>query len=574
MGPRISLSRELREQFELKRPEFLVWIEQQRQANNDSLHWWMSHLAGRNNAASLLFLYICHIAALKNWIGSQANPPAQVLVVCEDAFLLSALQSNLGSELEMRRHPSALLGIIWSGANALLRAGYVWSCEIYRCFQHARAARKSRTRPTVRPRGHAVLIHQCLDDKAFRADGALVDRYFGVLPAWLDQHDRNVFRLPWLCNVRQPLSNVYQFLRRHKVVVPEDFLTLTDYVVSFWHHLRTVFTRMESQLAGLQIGALVLRERFEQFAAVNLVRFWFYGPALKSWGRELNHLTLIDTYEGMPPEHVQAVTLKKQMPSVRYLGYCHSLVSRDFLAYWSLPGEWLSVVAPDTVVTNGRIGRTALMDQGAPDQRLVSGPALRQQLCEDIPDTSRSGLLVLLTIDPDASCETLLKLSQCGDLLRRLGIPVRVKPHPMMRREKILPLLGWSDLPTGWVWGEGEIYEELTTAHCCVALYTAGVYDAVLAGCVVLSIARELGVMGNYLDLFQEEFPVLRAIQEEDIPDRLREMFGTRKAEYRADFRTLRQHLLDGLGPVNDDTLHAFLMLTSDGSQMSKDHMT
>ena len=31
------------------------WIERQRVANDDSLYWWMTHLAGKNNAGTKFF---------------------------------------------------------------------------------------------------------------------------------------------------------------------------------------------------------------------------------------------------------------------------------------------------------------------------------------------------------------------------------------------------------------------------------------------------------------------------------------------------------------------------------------
>ena len=48
-GKRISMSRLISEEAEYQRPHTLDWIRRQREANGDSLDWWMTNLAGRAN---------------------------------------------------------------------------------------------------------------------------------------------------------------------------------------------------------------------------------------------------------------------------------------------------------------------------------------------------------------------------------------------------------------------------------------------------------------------------------------------------------------------------------------------
>ena len=54
-GNRINLQYEIHAQAEIQKKPFLEWIEAQRIANKDSIYWWMTHIAGRNNLYSSFF---------------------------------------------------------------------------------------------------------------------------------------------------------------------------------------------------------------------------------------------------------------------------------------------------------------------------------------------------------------------------------------------------------------------------------------------------------------------------------------------------------------------------------------
>ncbi|MBX7148121.1 hypothetical protein K1X76_03475 [bacterium] len=561
-GQRVSLSKGIRDKFEENRGEFLKWVEAQRQANKDSLYWWMSHVAGRNNMVALLFIHFCQLCALNEQLKKKCLSVDKILIVCEDTFLLKFFKENLRLTYTVSKSILTWRGTFKDISRFIYRTGVNVVREVFHAVKHAWFARKTRT-PQKNPAGRAVLVHQCLDDKAFKADGSIVDRYFAMFPSWIKKQGKQVYFLPWLYNVRKPLFEVYRFLRQNDTVVPADYLTCTDYVKSFFNHIRSVFVKMNPVLNRVHIGALVCRERFEQLVSMAQVRFWLYGPALKRWAQNFEHLTLLDVYEGMPPEHVQVHALKGHLKSVKFVGYNHSVASRDFLAFWSLPSEWVSIMNPDVVVTNGNIGKEVFLKQGVPAERVLAGPALRQQFLQEPDDIKKKGLLILLSLDNDLSSEILHKMVSQAPLLSSLNVPVTVKPHPMTGRESVLELAGLVSLPEGWRWADGEIYDEMKEVSCCVALGTAGVYDVVLAGCVLLPLRSELGVMENYLDILQDEFPVLRALEENEISGRIMEVFVTRKDEFKTAFNLIRTRVMTGFSPVNDANLNIFLQSLS-----------
>ena len=94
-GKRISMSRLISEEAEYQRPHTLDWIRRQREANGDSLDWWMTNLAGRANLVTQFFSAIIQITALKRWVLEQPQEKINIHVLCEDGFLLRAVKVKL-----------------------------------------------------------------------------------------------------------------------------------------------------------------------------------------------------------------------------------------------------------------------------------------------------------------------------------------------------------------------------------------------------------------------------------------------------------------------------------------------
>ena len=92
-GDRINLQYEIHTQAEIQKKPFLEWIETQRIANKDSIYWWMTHIAGRNNTYSSFFGNLCQLFAIKNYLQKNSQQK-EILIVCENIFLLKLLSQN------------------------------------------------------------------------------------------------------------------------------------------------------------------------------------------------------------------------------------------------------------------------------------------------------------------------------------------------------------------------------------------------------------------------------------------------------------------------------------------------
>ena len=102
IGPRIKINDFLHETFDSELKNYLEWTEKQRVFFKDSVNWWMTELAGRNNLSSDFFLYVCQIKSLKKIINNIKEN--ELLIVSDDILLMKAIMSNLDkNELQIYR---------------------------------------------------------------------------------------------------------------------------------------------------------------------------------------------------------------------------------------------------------------------------------------------------------------------------------------------------------------------------------------------------------------------------------------------------------------------------------------
>jgi len=127
-----------------------------------------------------------------------------------------------------------------------------------------------------------------------------------------------------------------------------------------------------------------------------------------------------------------------------------------------------------------------------------------------------------------------------------------------MRKSNILKKLPNNSLPNKWTWNDSEINEALSSVFCCVVLASASVFDAILNNCVVINLQRELSGMGNFSDLFQKEFTVLKEVEDSNLSKKIKDIYEN-KNFYTNEFRKVKSRLIKAHNPINDLTMKCFL---------------
>jgi hypothetical protein len=559
---RVSLQSQLDRQQKIQLQPFLRWLEQQRLANNDSLHWWMSNLAGRNNMVSPFYLGLCQIAALVSWLETHGDCYQKIVVVCEDSYVLSDVYRNLKDSHTVQYGFKQRLYLMKDSGLLLARAAYTFLRQCSRFIKHAWHAKQSRPDSIESPKGEVYLVHQCLDDKSFKSADSVRCSYFRELPDWLRQQGKQVHTLAWFCNVQMPLKTAYQRLRQSNALIADDWLTPKDYLWSLYQAFKSAFCLKKNiEYPVISCHSLVTRERLLQLCGAGAT-YWRYIPMLKRWSPSITTLVTLDHYENMLYEHPIRKTIR-DLPLKSYsIGFYHVLVSKGFLGFNSVASEWESSVKPDRVVCNGIIARDNLINLGMPEDRVITGAGIRQTIPTVIKPINRAGdLVILLSLNSTFSAEVLESVKAFHHwITSELKLGVRVKPHPMMSHKALLSRIGWTKLPPGWTWDFGDIDAALSTARCVITLMTASAFDAILAGICVLPVKSELQQMDNSLDVLEDRFPVLKAVPVNELCDKLNDIIIRKCDYYENEFTDIQKHLIEGINGKSDAAMQSFIV--------------
>lgn len=563
-GPRESIENYIRLTAKDERENFLNWIERQRILNGDSVNWWMNHIAGRNNAYSMLFIHWIQIMSLRSWLFDNRESHGAILVVCEDSFIKRTVKMALQHQFQVKSSYRNNIYSVVDFAWLLSRALHTVIRQVSFFWRHYWVAK--RTRPTNQKwNGDQVfLLHLCLDDAALLSDERLTSRYFRSLPRFLEEKGYKVARLPWFFDVTISLTRAYQKIRESNCFVPEDWLKLREYPIAIINHLRSSQTlRSEILPPSLNIRPLIEREKLIQLGDNSAV-FWRYAPALRRWAASFKTVVNVNHFEGMPGEHIQAYIGRNLKCRFVDIGYVHTIVSKDFLIHHFPKGVWSSPLMPDWIMTNGSLYRDVLIERGAPRDRVISGPALRQHFEIGFSGKSECGkdivFLVLLPMVPQAVAELMETMWTYVEPFReKHNGAIRIKLHPTLNEKIVLDSLHWSRLPQDWQWESQEVPNVFENVSCAFSMNTSSTIDAVLAGCKIITIGRELDLAWNNLDMLESEYSILRTSKKEDIVDVLIQLLWTRKEIVSGEMISLRKRLRRGINPITSEWLDKFI---------------
>ena len=126
--------------------------------------------------------------------------------------------------------------------------------------------------------------------------------------------------------------------------------------------------------------------------------------------------------------------------------------------------------------------------------------------------------------------------------------------------QALLRKIKWNELPKGWQWTKNDLYKELQDSYCTISMSTGSIFDAVLNDNIVVSIMSDLNLMDNYLDVFTDKYSLSKASSEKDLPTKLKDIFIFKTKEYREEFNSMKNELIQGTNLINEKNLKAFIL--------------
>lgn len=566
---RISYAGLLDETSRRLRNSFVHWVSELGRPYHDSLDWWMMPLAGRNITQTPIFLHLCYLDILRQVLTGLRE---DLVVVCEDWFLLRAIELNLKRDgYRVKRTVSWPLYFIRDAVKLVMRFLARWAWHIsYQLYAKAVARltmRYSSQTPGDR-RKRQVLVHTCVDEACFSKDGTFRDRYFTDLHAWLEARGYEVTIMPWLYNVEKPRHWAYRWFREnpHRFLILEDYVRVSDYPKCIWQVIKSgLILRGKHTFGNDTVTPLVVRERIVGASAAESIRFLLYMPAVRRWLRAGHRCdVVIDMFENAPCERPLIKAFKHQSPETIIVGYQHSMFSNELIQYRITREEWSSGVFPHRIVANGKLAADHLLREGFGS--VCIGPALRYK---HLLDERRSGfsvpsgwkhLLVVLPLELSAAVEVVARLLNARCLLEEPGLQVGLKNHPMVSPQAVMRQMGIRELPRGWAWAAGSIYEQLQRATLVVGAATSALFDAAALGIPVMCLGRELGLAFNPLDHWQDKFEACRCVTPELFESRLKELLSSlHQSKERSEWKELSSQIVAGLGRFDDVHFSAFI---------------
>lgn len=573
-GNRISYAHFIPRTFIRYRKPFVEWSSFLGRPYGDSLDWWMTPLAARNTSQSPIFLHICYIDILIHQLLPDIE--GELLIVCEDWFLLRTLELNLNGAgciirgLSQRWHQLAF-GYLKEFFMGLLR----WIRSLVVCLCSVAAARVSRRHAKGQdaPLGKRyALIHTCVDDACFGPNGEFLDRYFGGLSQWLTSHGYHVTTIPWLFNTRRSVYAAFRWFRenRRSFLIIEDYVRLTDFPHCVLQVLRSGLVCHGPQNFGeYAITPLFVRERIRNASSAQNIKFLLYFAAFERWQQSGNRCDVyIDMFENMAPERPPIKAMNYLFPEALTIGYQHAPPPLDLIGYSMTQMEWDTGIFPKRIVSHGSASFDFLKREGFPPAQLMVGPALRfpyltDGFCAEAQPLSTASLsssvLVLLTLDPLLAAETLRAVLDIRDVFADLELEVAVKVHPMMSFPQLMAIVAEKDLPQGWRWIEGDMHTCLRASRLVIGLGTGALMEAVAYGLPVICLGRELDFAYNPLEPKAELYEICGVIPPSLLGNRVRVILNEKDPALKFKLPQLSAELISGLGKLDDAHFFAFL---------------
>ena len=541
----INYKRELSKIFKREEFFFLNWIEKKRNQNNDSIYWWMNPIAGRNNLSSNFFLYICQYYYILNYL--QNKKLSNICIVCENQLLQNFLYNNLKKKYKCKNFFS-----LWNFFNEklffILKKSLNFFKGISKILIAITFSKLTKPKKIIYPQHNTILFHHSVNSLSEKVKKPQICNYFSDLPNLISKTKKlKVSSLFWTYSGYFKLR-FYKSMRKNNSFVPEDWLVLSDYIKILFSlkKIRLSLIKPLSYKKNLDIS-LLLRQEIKDQETLNCFRFLMYIPALKRWSKKIKRLIIFDQYQNMIFEHPLRFASKELKIPTKTIGYHHSLMSKEFLGYRGLSGEWKSKSRPDKVFTIGKLAKRMLISGGVPSKKIVETFSLRQQKHKKITKrNNKRNILLILPLKKDLSIEVCEKIKSINEKLIDLNFKIFVKTHPFLGNRELLNNLSWGKLPINWFWAEKDLKVGLDKCFLVVTSSSAAVYDAILRGKIPIILDSDLNSIDNYLDIFVQNKTV-KNLDLIDLPNFFNNIILNKSVSYLGWIKRIQKKLINGI---------------------------
>ncbi len=501
-----SKEKDLIFQEELK--EYLQWTEKNRIKLEDSIYWWATELAGKNNLNSGLYRNICQLKFIfkivKNSNFKNLN------IICEDICVKSAIAENLNIK------DNSIIDKIYLSKKILLTlfslilnfSKLLFKFTIIKTILFLTRSKYNFEKENNIFHSSAMSLSQ---------EGNIILNYFPGLN--LKENKNNIFFNLSKKSFFEKIKHLSNYENNNFIVV-ERFVNFKDFLINLINFFKgsLVFFRLLKYQSYI-IRKFILIELIQYLKSPDLnFQIWSYVPCLNKLSKITNIKKIFDHYENMTSEHIMIYAAKKTFKNVRIFGYHHTFASKQFLCWNNLASEWKSELKPDYIISSGELSKQYLLSQNCPNEKIIVGPALRYQAIINHKkkqiDVIENLVVIPLSQIKDHSYEMIIKSNEI--FKKNKNFIFKICPHPNLKIENKFykKYFGKHD---NFLISEKNFRETLLEAKFLISSATGAVYDAIILEKIVLNMKSDLSYCDNYSDFLVDQFNFLKTLNVDDI---------------------------------------------------------
>jgi len=443
-------------------------------ASNKSIFWRATRTAEKNTLINSLF----ENTILINLILQHNYKRKTVVLVTDNSVLLSFFQNkNMLQKIKNWPFSKMILHLRYMKQTCLFLMWFVGNIIV--AFR-------------IPYKETDILIHTFVDQES-RSSNRYSERYFPGLVDWYRKNNLSVSHLvsgagnyPYSL-FKAMNAQGYKVFNEFKLYKLKDLI----FVVS------TIYKLRKTRFASFMIGNIELKELISHHHSKYGIDFDVYKHILRAkFGERLctkpnPPKVLLMEFEGMIPEKMLNLGISRSNSSIKTYGFQHGAMFENLLCNYPTKAEFQLGLVSEKIICNGSIFRDLMISRGVPNDRIVTGSALRYKyLNEPIKidnHMKRQDLLVLLPMTiPD--CIDLINIVEEGVI--DLNTIIHFKPHPF---SDINFLSEQIDLSRHYI--VDDLLGNLIFNYKVITGMTTGaLLEAGLLGLKVIKIQRQLSI--------------------------------------------------------------------------------
>ncbi|MCQ1538457.1 hypothetical protein FTO68_05580 [Methanocalculus taiwanensis] len=509
------------------RHQFIDWIGDL-SLLNDSREWWASEMPAKN-PYFMLYERICLLAVGRELISNGVDKPT--LIVTSTHGLFEEISSfATKNEIKTKIFPKSQINTFLKISQDVIQRQLIYILrrlppiqkgdrisnnykkllEIHPEFR--RKVIKKNTDTNIKPFSgeRSILLFTFVDHRNFLPDGSYRDPYLGPLPQMLKAKAYEVAYVPrvlYTASYEETIKKLNQTGERF--FFPDWFInkkTWFECQKAASHY--TPIIPETSTVGDIPTYRLTM-EHITQ-TRQSLSDTLLYEPLIAGLAAAgIKPSQIIHTVEGHSWEHALAWSVKRHMPNTIIVGYDNVTFSRMVLSMFPSQKEYGIRPLPDRLVTNGPLYRDILINEGRPEDQVISGCALRhtylwkEQLegnnIHNIQEDKIINILVATAIGFGDSVELIAKAAEAFG--GNCDYKIIIKCHPLVNIDAVKKYLGSLLSYDNITFANEPIDLLLQSADILLYTYTTVCYEALQMGVAPIFVRSETFVNLDKLDI-------------------------------------------------------------------------